>query len=200
MMKNVFDKIIAAVLFVVLSPLILALCVVICLLLGWPVLFRQVRIGYKEKPFLFAKFRTMTDRRDSGGYLLSDEQRLTKFGRFLRATSFDELPQLWQVITGKMSLVGPRPLLPEYLPRYSLHQRRRHEVKPGLTGWAQVNGRNNLTWAQKLDLDVWYVDHRTFQLDLIILWKTLLKVIQGDGISSAGHATMPEFKGDNNPG
>jgi sugar transferase EpsL len=200
MMKNILNRIAAAVLFMILSPFMLVLCVLIYFFLGPPVFFHQVRIGYREKPFRFCKFRTMTNRRDADGVLLPDERRLTKFGRILRSTSLDELPQLWHVVTGTMSVVGPRPLLPEYLPRYSAHQRRRHEVKPGITGWAQINGRNRLSWEEKLNLDVWYVDHHTFGLDLAILWKTVRKVLQGEGISSTGHATAPEFKGQNNLG
>jgi sugar transferase EpsL len=142
------------------------------------------------------KFRTMTGARDQTGKLLADEKRLTALGRFLRTTSLDELPQLWNVLKGEMTLVGPRPLLPEYLPRYNAFQRRRHEVKPGITGWVQVNGRNALTWEQKFDLDVWYVDHQSLGLDLKILWMTALKVIRRDGISQDGHATMPEFRGE----
>jgi lipopolysaccharide/colanic/teichoic acid biosynthesis glycosyltransferase len=137
----------------------------------------------------------MTDVRDQAGELLPDEQRLTVLGRLLRGTSLDELPQLWNVLKGDMSLVGPRPLLPEYLPRYTALQRRRHEVKPGITGWAQVNGRNSLTWEQKFDLDVWYVDHQSLWLDVKILWLTVLQVLRRDGISQQGHATMPEFMG-----
>jgi lipopolysaccharide/colanic/teichoic acid biosynthesis glycosyltransferase len=159
------------------------------------VLFRQLRIGHREKVFTFLKFRTMTDVRDQTGKLLADEHRLTALGRFLRSTSLDELPQLWNVLKGDMSLVGPRPLLPEYLPRYTAFQRRRHEVRPGVTGWVQVNGRNSLTWEQKFELDVWYVDHRSLWLDARILWMTVLQVLRREGISQAGHATMPEFVG-----
>jgi lipopolysaccharide/colanic/teichoic acid biosynthesis glycosyltransferase len=161
--------------------------------MGKPVLFRQLRIGHREKVFTFLKFRTMTDVRDQTGKLLADEQRLTALGRFLRRTSLDELPQLWNVLKGDMSLVGPRPLLPEYLPRYTAFQRRRHEVKPGITGWAQVNGRNALTWEQKFELDVWYVDNCSIKLDLEILWLTLVKVIRREGINAIGSATMPEY-------
>jgi lipopolysaccharide/colanic/teichoic acid biosynthesis glycosyltransferase len=141
----------------------------------------------------------MTDVRDQTGNLLADEQRLTALGRFLRSTSLDELPQLWNVLKGDMSLVGPRPLLPEYLSRYTAFQRRRHEVRPGITGWVQVNGRNSLTWEQKFDLDVWYVDHGGLWLDIKILWMTMLQVFRRDGISQAGHATMPEFAGSPTP-
>jgi sugar transferase EpsL len=164
--------------------------------MGSPVLFRQVRIGYREKPFTFLKFRTMTDGRDAERLLLPDARRLTELGRFLRATSLDELPQLWNVLRGEMNLVGPRPLLPEYLPRYDAHQRRRHDVKPGITGWAQINGRNGLKWEEKFNLDVWYVDHRGLLLDIRILGETLLKVFQRDGISQPGQATMSEFMGN----
>jgi lipopolysaccharide/colanic/teichoic acid biosynthesis glycosyltransferase len=162
------------------------------------VLFRQSRPGFREQPFTICKFRTMHDLKDSQGRLLPDGQRLSRLGTFLRRTSLDELPQLWNVLKGDMSLVGPRPLLPEYVARYNTHQRRRHEVKPGITGWAQVNGRNALTWEQKFDLDVWYVDHWSLWLDIKILWLTLLKVWQRDGISQDGHATMPEFMGTRN--
>jgi lipopolysaccharide/colanic/teichoic acid biosynthesis glycosyltransferase len=158
-------------------------------------LFQQIRIGFGEKPFTFLKFRTMREAYDSRGMLLPDERRMTAVGLLLRSSSLDELPQLWNVLKGDMSLVGPRPLLPEYLPRYTAFQRRRHEVKPGITGWAQVNGRNALTWEEKFDFDVWYVDHRSVWLDFKILWMTLRKVVCGDGISQKGHATMPEFLG-----
>ncbi|WP_346308538.1 sugar transferase [Limnohabitans sp.] len=164
--------------------------------LGSPVLFTQVRPGLHGKPFRMVKFRTMTDARDASGALLPDAQRLTPFGRFLRASSLDELPELWNVLRGEMSLVGPRPLLMEYLPLYSPEQARRHEVRPGITGWAQVNGRNAISWADKFALDVWYVDHRSLWLDVRILWLTVRKVLVRDGISAAGEATMPRFEGD----
>ena len=164
--------------------------------LGSPVLFTQVRPGMHGKPFRMVKFRTMTDARDASGALLPDAQRLTPFGRFLRASSLDELPELWNVLRGEMSLVGPRPLLMEYLPLYSPEQARRHEVRPGITGWAQVNGRNAISWADKFALDVWYVDHRSLWLDVRILWLTVRKVLVRDGISAAGEATMPRFEGD----
>ena len=197
-LKNIIDRSLAGIGLLILSPVILALACLIQMRLGKPVLFRQTRIGHGDKPFTFLKFRTMTDARDSRGILLPDEPRLTALGRFLRASSLDELPQLWNVLKGNMSLVGPRPLLPEYLARYNTHQRRRHEVKPGITGWAQVNGRNALTWEEKFDLDVWYVDHCSLWLDVKILWLTLLKVLHRDGISHDGHATMPEFMGTSN--
>ncbi len=164
--------------------------------LGSPVLFIQQRPGLHGKPFRMVKFRTMTDARDAAGQLLPDAQRLTPFGCFLRASSLDELPELWNVMRGEMSLVGPRPLLMEYLPLYSPQQARRHEVRPGITGWAQVNGRNAISWADKFALDVWYVDHRSLWLDVRILWLTMRKVLVRDGISAAGEATMPRFEGD----
>ena len=163
---------------------------------GKPVLFRQVRPGLSGKPFTMIKFRTMTDDRDPDGKLLPDSQRLSNFGRFLRATSLDELPELWNVLKGDMSLVGPRPLLMEYLPLYSPEQARRHEVRPGITGWAQVNGRNAISWEEKFALDVWYVDNKTLWLDLKILWLTVIKVFKRDGIAAQGEATMPKFKGN----
>jgi sugar transferase EpsL len=195
MFKNLIDRSLAGIGLVILSPLMLVFAGLIRVRMGKPVLFRQLRIGHREKVFTFLKFRTMTDVRDQTGQLLADEQRLTALGRFLRSSSLDELPQLWNVLKGDMSLVGPRPLLPEYLPRYTAFQRRRHEVRPGITGWVQVNGRNSLTWEQKFELDVWYVDHRSLWLDARILWMTVLQVLRREGISQAGHATMPEFMG-----
>ena len=195
-MKRVFDPILA-----ILS--LLALCLPLMFLvwkirskLGSPVLFKQIRPGLHGKPFTMVKFRTMTDARDASGALLPDAQRLTPFGRFLRASSLDELPELWNVLRGEMSLVGPRPLLMEDLPLYSLEQARRHEVRPGITGWAQVNGRNAISWTEKFALDVWYVDNRSLWLDMRILWLTVRKVLVRDGISAAGEATMPRFEGD----
>lgn len=164
--------------------------------LGSPAFFRQVRPGMHGQPFEMVKFRTMTDARGPDGALLPDADRLTPFGRFLRASSLDELPELWNVLKGEMSLVGPRPLLMEYLPLYSPQQARRHEVRPGITGWAQVNGRNALGWDDKFKLDVWYVDHRSLWLDIKILWLTVKKVLVREGISAAGEATMPRFTGD----
>ncbi|GGR53899.1 UDP-phosphate galactose phosphotransferase [Deinococcus seoulensis] len=163
--------------------------------LGSPVLFRQQRPGRHGRPFVMYKFRSMSDQRGSDGQLLPDAQRLTRFGRFLRSTSLDELPGLLNVLRGDMSLVGPRPLLMEYLPLYSARQGRRHDVKPGLTGWAQVNGRNAISWEQKFELDVWYVEHRTLKLDLQIIAMTLQKVLKRDGISAQGEATMSRFQG-----
>lgn len=163
--------------------------------LGSPAFFRQVRPGMHGQPFEMVKFRTMTNARGPDGALLPDADRLTPFGRFLRASSLDELPELWNVLKGEMSLVGPRPLLMEYLPLYSPQQARRHEVRPGITGWAQVNGRNALGWDEKFKLDVWYVDHRSLWLDIKILWLTVKKVLVREGISAAGEATMPRFTG-----
>jgi lipopolysaccharide/colanic/teichoic acid biosynthesis glycosyltransferase/glycosyltransferase involved in cell wall biosynthesis len=195
--KRSFDLLTAIGLLVVLSPALAAIAVVVRLLAGSPVLFRQRRPGLRGQLFTCFKFRTMTDARDANGQLLPDGQRLTPFGRFLRSTSLDELPELLNVIRGEMSLVGPRPLLPKYLNRYSPEQMRRHEVKPGITGWAQINGRNALDWNRKFELDLWYVDHRSLWLDLKILATTAWKVLRCVGISTPGHATMPEFVGVN---
>ena len=163
--------------------------------LGSPVLFRQVRPGLHGQPFEMVKFRTMTDERGNDGEFLSDAMRLTPFGRWLRATSLDELPELWNVLKGEMSLVGPRPLLMEYLPLYTPTQARRHEVRPGITGWAQVNGRNAQSWDERFSLDIWYVDNHSILLDLRILWMTVRKVLLREGISAKGEATMPKFRG-----
>jgi lipopolysaccharide/colanic/teichoic acid biosynthesis glycosyltransferase len=168
--------------------------------LGSPVFFTQVRPGLRGMPFKMVKFRTMTDERDADAQLLPDAVRLTPFGRWLRATSLDELPELWNVLKGEMSLVGPRPLLMEYLPLYSPNQARRHDVRPGITGWAQVNGRNAITWEEKFKLDVWYVDHRTLWLDIKILWLTVKRVLVRDGISAQGDVTMPKFTGSQQQG
>ena len=195
LIRRAIDTILGAGAFVVLSPVLVATAVGILLSSGRPVLFCQRRIGIRQREFVLYKFRTMIRQRDGAGNLLPDESRLTAFGRFLRGTSLDELPELFNVLRGEMSLVGPRPLLPEYLPRYNALQRRRHEVKPGITGWAQVNGRNTLTWEQKFELDVWYVDHQSLSLDMKILWLTVLKVLKREGIAQQGHATMPEFMG-----
>lgn len=176
-------------------PLLGALMVLVRLRLGRPVLFLQQRPGLDGKPFMLVKLRTMTDARDASGALLPDADRLTRFGRWLRATSLDELPELWNVLKGDMSLVGPRPLLMEYLPLYTSEQLRRHAVRPGITGLAQISGRNAITWDEKFRLDTWYVDHHTLTLDLKILMLTLLRVLQRHGISAAGDATMPKFAG-----
>lgn len=195
-MKRAFDFIVALLLLMALGLPMLVIMALVRYRLGSPVLFRQQRPGLNGRPFNMVKFRTMTDARAPDGSLLPDAQRLTAFGRFLRSSSLDELPELWNVLRGDMSLVGPRPLLMEYLPLYSAEQARRHEVRPGITGWAQVNGRNALTWDQKFKLDVWYVDHRSMTLDLRILFLTLLRVVQREGITAAGDASMPRFTGD----
>lgn len=193
--KRGIDIAASVLLLIVLSPLMLTLAVLVWRKLGRPVLFRQVRPGLHGKPFVMYKFRTMTDARDAQGNLLPDSERLTPFGKWLRATSLDELPELFNVLKGDMSLVGPRPLLMEYLERYTPEQARRHEVKPGITGWAQIHGRNALSWEEKFKLDVWYVDNWSLWLDLKILWRTLWIVLRREGISAEGHATMPEFRG-----
>lgn len=177
-------------------PIVLFLGLVILLSDGWPVLFTQERIGMGERRFSIYKFRTMSNATDIDGSLLPDAARLTRLGRFIRTASLDELPQLWNVLRGEMSLVGPRPLPTRYLSRYSPRQRRRHLVRPGITGWAQVCGRNEISWEQKFNLDIWYLEHRNFALDLRILWMTLLRVLHRSGISQEGHATMPEFQGE----
>lgn len=194
-MKRFFDVVLALMALLLLGPPLLFLFWQIRRRLGSPVFFRQTRPGLHGKPFKMVKFRTMTDARGADGQLLSDADRLTPFGHFLRASSLDELPELWNVLKGDMSLVGPRPLLMEYLPLYSPEQARRHEVRPGITGWAQVNGRNALSWEDKFKLDVWYVDHHTLWLDIKILWLTVRKVLVREGISAAGEATMSKFTG-----
>lgn len=193
--KRIFDISIS---FLTLAALFLPMLLIACLVrikIGSPVLFCQKRPGKDEQPFLMMKFRTMTDETDAHGTLLPDEERLTPFGQFLRSTSLDELPELINVLKGGMSLVGPRPLLMHYLPLYSDVQRRRHEVRPGITGWAQVNGRNDTTWEERFGNDVWYVDHQSLWLDIKILALTVRKIIRREGISQDGHATMPEFDG-----
>ena len=194
-LKRVIDVLGASAALVVLSPLLAVVAVLVRARMGPPVLFRQLRPGRDGRPFELTKFRTMTDRRGPDGALLPDAERLTALGRFLRRTSIDELPELVNVVRGDMSLVGPRPLLMEYLPRYSPEQARRHEVRPGITGWTQVNGRNALTWDEKFALDVWYVDHRSTRLDLEILGRTVSQVLSGHGVSAPGHATMEPFGG-----
>ena len=193
--KRVLDLIFATVALIALSPLLAAIAVVVRIFLGSPILFRQIRPGYKADPFTCLKFRTMTDKRGANCQLLSDAKRLTPLGRFLRNTSLDELPELINVIRGEMSLVGPRPLLMQYLDRYTPEQMRRHEVKPGITGWAQINGRNAASWEQKFAYDIWYVENRSFWLDLKILALTPWKTLRREGISNGGHVTMPEFMG-----
>ncbi|GAA4333686.1 sugar transferase [Pigmentiphaga soli] len=196
MIKRLLDIVLAGVGLIILSPIIAALYFAVRHQLGRPVFFRQIRPGLHGQPFEMIKFRTMLDVCGPDGQQLSDENRMTPFGRFLRSSSLDELPELWNVLRGDMSLVGPRPLLMEYLPLYSEKQRRRHEVRPGVTGWAQVNGRNALSWQQKFDLDVWYVENRSVWLDIFILWKTVQKVIVREGISADGQATMERFRGN----
>lgn len=195
-MKRLLDCFGALTGLVLLAPVLVALVLLILCKMGSPVLFRQMRPGLHGKPFRMIKFRTMRDTLDDMGQLLPDAQRLTGLGRFLRASSLDELPELWNVLKGEMSLVGPRPLLMEYLALYSHEQARRHEVRPGITGWAQVNGRNAISWEEKLALDVWYVDNRSSWLDLKIIWLTIHKVIKRHGISAEGEATMRKFEGD----
>lgn len=196
-MKRVFDFIVSFVGLFVILPLLLLLAVLVRHRHGSPVLFRQTRPGRNGEPFRMYKFRTMTDTRDARKNLLPDDQRLTKLGSILRSTSLDELPELFNVLKGEMSLVGPRPLLMEYLPLYTPEQARRHEVRPGITGWAQVNGRNAISWEEKFKLDVWYVDNRSVLLDLKILWLTFMKVFKKEGINQAGYATMKKFTGSN---
>ncbi|MHC8345289.1 sugar transferase [Pseudomonas sp. RT6P73] len=195
MSKRLFDIVAAAMGLIVLSPVIAVVAYLIRKRLGSPVLFRQVRPGLDGKPFEMVKFRTMRDAVDADGKPLPDSERMTDFGRFLRSSSLDELPELWNVIKGEMSLVGPRPLLMEYLPLYDAEQLRRHEVRPGVTGWAQINGRNALSWDEKFKLDVWYVNHQSFWLDLKIILLTIKKVLIKDGISAEGEVTMSKFTG-----
>lgn len=194
-MKRAVDVIVAVLALVVLAVPMLAIAGVVLIFLGRPVLFTQLRPGRDGAPFRMVKFRTMRDATDAQGHPLPDEMRLTRLGQVLRATSLDELPELWNVLRGDMSIVGPRPLLTEYLPLYTPRQARRHEVRPGITGWAQVNGRNSLSWEEKFELDVWYVDHLSTWLDLKIIALTVWKTLSRDGISQQGHATMPDFTG-----
>jgi lipopolysaccharide/colanic/teichoic acid biosynthesis glycosyltransferase len=197
--KRCFDLLVALPLCVLLAPVIAVLSVMVWFRLGRPVFFRQDRGGLGGTTFRICKFRTMLDTRNANGELLSDAERLTTFGKLLRATSLDELPTLIHVLSGSMSLVGPRPLPARYLPRYDARQARRHEAPPGVTGWAQVNGRNSISWDEKFRLDVWYVDHMSFALDLRILLMTVGKVLRRDGISAEGEATMSEFRGTGEP-
>jgi lipopolysaccharide/colanic/teichoic acid biosynthesis glycosyltransferase len=194
--KRLTDILLSALGLIVLAPVMAAVAAAVAVALGRPVLFRQVRPGLHGKPFRLVKFRTMLDSTGADGRPLDDAQRLTRFGRFLRASSLDELPELWNILRGDMSLVGPRPLLMQYLPLYTPEQARRHDVRPGLTGWSQVNGRNALSWPEKLALDTWYVDHRSFRLDLKILLMTVAKVASRSGIAAEGSETMPEFRGE----
>ena len=195
-MKRLLDILGAGLGLVLLTPALIVVAILIRWQMGAPVLFRQNRPGLQGKPFQMIKFRTMRGSVDEQGNDLPDAKRLTRLGRFLRSSSLDELPELFNVLKGEMSLVGPRPLLMEYLPLYSPEQARRHEVRPGVTGWAQVNGRNAISWDEKFELDVWYVDNRNLWLDLKIIWLTIRKVLKRDGISAAGEATMPKFTGN----
>ena len=195
LLKRGMDVVGATIGLILLSPALAAVWLALRVTVGKPVLFRQTRPGLRGQPFDMIKFRTMNDARDQDGDLLPDECRLTSLGRFLRKTSLDELPELWNIMRGDMSLVGPRPLLMQYLDRYTPEQARRHEVKPGLTGWAQINGRNAISWEDKFRLDVWYVDHRSIRLDIRIIILTIWKTMRREGISASTHATMPEFMG-----
>lgn len=195
MLKRLFDLMGAGLGLLLLGPLLLVLALLVRLQLGTPVFFHQARPGLHGRPFEMVKFRTMRNALDCNGQPLPDQVRMTPLGRFLRATSLDELPELWNVLKGDMSLVGPRPLLMEYLPLYTAQQSRRHEVRPGITGWAQVNGRNAIAWEEKFALDVWYVDNRSFLLDLRILLLTVKKILIREGISAGNHVTMPRFTG-----
>lgn len=195
LLKRLFDFIVALLLLLLLWPLLLLLVVIVRIKLGSPIFFKQTRPGLHAKPFILVKFRTMKDLFDSNGNLLPDADRLTPFGKFLRSSSLDELPELWNVLKGEMSLVGPRPLLMRYLERYDARQARRHEVRPGITGWAQINGRNATTWEARLEQDVWYVDNRSFLLDIKILFITIFRVLRRSGINAPQNATMPEFMG-----
>jgi len=195
MLKQLFDIVLASILILLFLPVYIIVSLLILLKMGRPILFRQKRPGLHAKIFGIYKFRTMTNKKDDHGELLPDEQRLIGIGKFIRSTSLDELPQLFNVIKGDMSFVGPRPLLIEYLPRYNGKQKKRHTVKPGITGWAQVNGRNAISWEQKFEYDVWYVEHQSFWLDMKILWMTFLKVIKRSDISSDTAVTMEKFEG-----
>lgn len=194
-MKRMFDLVVAVPLLVVTLPILFVTAILVRLKLGSPVVFKQQRPGLHGKPFYMYKFRSMTDQRDDQGVLLPDSIRLTPFGQKLRKWSLDELPQLWNVVRGDISLVGPRPLLMDYLTLYTPEQARRHLVKPGITGWAQVNGRNAISWEQKFKLDTWYVDHRNFRLDMKILFLTFKKVVRSEGVANGQHVTMPVFRG-----
>jgi sugar transferase EpsL len=196
MIKRVLDVLVASIALVILCPIMILVGLLLSAKLGSPILFRQTRPGLHGKPFEMLKFRTMLDVVDDNGDLMPDELRLTSFGKLLRSNSLDELPELWNVFRGDMSLVGPRPLLMEYLPLYSAEQNRRHELRPGITGWAQVNGRNDISWKEKFRLDIWYVDNRSFWLDVEILLLTVKKVILNEGISPKGNEFMPKFTGD----
>jgi len=198
--KRPLDFVFSLAAIIILSPILLLIALLVRIKLGSPVIFKQQRPGMNEKIFTLYKFRTMTDERDEKGELLPDEVRLTNFGKFLRASSLDELPELFNILKGDMSIVGPRPLLVEYLPLYNAHQRRRHEVRPGLTGWAQVNGRNAISWEEKFNYDVEYVDNLSFFLDVKIIFLTIMKVLKREGINQEGRATMEPFRGSQQAG
>jgi len=195
-MKRIFDLTLTIPAYLLLSPLIILIAVIIRLTMGKPIFFRQIRPGFQGKAFTIYKFRTMLNAYDKNGNLLPDKERLTRFGKFLRSTSLDELPELFNILKGEMSIVGPRPLLMQYLERYSPEQARRNEVRPGLTGWAQINGRNAITWEEKFRLDVWYVDNQSFRIDMKIIFMTIVKVLKREGINQPGQATMEEFMGN----
>ena len=195
MLKRLFDILAASFGLLLLSPVILIVAWQVRRKLGSPVFFRQTRPGLHGKPFEMVKFRTMRDAFDENGKPLPDSERITPFGRFLRSTSLDELPELWNVLKGDMSVVGPRPLRMDYLPLYNKHQARRHDVRPGVTGWAQINGRNSISWEEKFDLDIWYVDNISIMLDLKIVFLTIHKVLKRDGVNSSAEVTMPKFTG-----
>ena len=194
--KRIFDLLVASLGLLILSPIILIISILVRILIGTPIIFRQLRPGYKGKPFFIYKFRSMTDERDAEGNLLPDAVRLTPFGRFLRSLSLDELPELYNILRGDMSVVGPRPLIMQYLPLYSPEQMRRHDCYPGLTGWAQINGRNAIDWPTRFSLDVWYVDHRSFWLDIKIILNTVWKVIKRENVNQPGQATIEFFTGN----
>lgn len=196
MLKRVFDVVVSSIALVFTSPILIGAAVMICQKTGKPILFKQLRPGYNEIPFEVYKFRTMTDKKDVNGKLLPDEDRITKIGTMIRKSSIDELPQLINVLKGDLSLVGPRPLLMEYLPLYNEEQRKRHNIKPGITGWAQINGRNAITWEQKFQLDVWYVENQSFKLDMYILYKTVKNVLKKKDITADNHVTIEKFRGN----
>ncbi len=200
MLKRTLDILVSLTALIVLSPVMAVTALLVARNLGRPVLFRQVRPGLHGRPFTLVKFRSMRDAVDAKGRALPDSERLTRFGRMLRATSLDELPELVNVLRGDMSLVGPRPLITAYLDRYTPEQARRHEMRPGITGWAQVNGRNAVSWDDRFAMDVWYIDNHSLWLDVKILWLTVAAVLKRDGVSAEGHATMPEFMGSSQPG
>ncbi len=195
-LKPLFDKLFSLLLIIIFSPIMIAVAIAIYIWDEKPIIFTQNRPGYKGKIFKIYKFRTMTNEKDKNGKLLPDEKRLKGLGKFIRSTSLDELPQLFNVLKGDMSFIGPRPLLAEYLPLYNNRQKKRHDVRPGITGWAQVNGRNAISWQEKFEYDVWYVENISFLLDMKIFWMTILKVIKRDGVSSSTHATMEKFRGN----